>query len=312
MEQVIIGVDIGGTNTVIGMFDNDLALIKKISIHSKELSIKNPHHFIQSLAFEISRFVGQKNIACVGVAVPGKVNGELGIVELATNLVWENVALETGLSDILQVPVRIEHDVRSFTVGEAMKGAGVGYKNIVCLTIGTGMAVGTIVNGLLIAGADFLAGELGHDTVQGHTQQCACGKIGCLETIVSAPGIARLAAKAVSSNNETLLQQVKGEITAFDVYEASVKGDAVAKGIFDFVGTTLGQKLATVVYLLNPEVIIIGGGVAAAGEFILNPIRKTLETECPYYIANLEIKIGELGDSAGLIGAAHLAQKSIK
>jgi len=240
------------------------------------------------------------------------VNGEQGIVELATNLSWKNVWLAKGLSDILQVPVRIEHDVRSYTIGEAMKGVGVGYNNIVCLTIGTGMAVGTIVNRQLIAGSDFLAGELGHDTVQGITNECACGKIGCLETVVSAPGISRLAAKIAASNENTLLQCIEDDITAFDVYEASVKGDIVAKEIFDYVGKTLAQKLATVVYLLNPEVIIIGGGVAAAGDFLLGPIRKTLEIECPYYIADLHIKIGQLGDSAGLIGVAHLAHKNIK
>ncbi|MBS4179010.1 ROK family protein [Lederbergia citrea] len=308
MEQVIIGVDIGGTNTVIGIFGLHLSLIEKFFKQSSELSIKNPDRFIQSLALEINRLVGRKTIICVGVAVPGKVNGERGIVELATNLGWENVALATDLSEILKVPVKIEHDVRSYTVGEAMKGAGIGYNNIVCLTIGTGMAVGSIVNGQLIAGSDYLAGELGHDTVQGHTQACACGKVGCLETIVSAPGIARLAAEAVSSNKKTLLQEVNGEITAFDVYEAGLKGDEAAKEIFKFVGTTLGRKLATVVYLLNPEIIIIGGGVAAAGDMLLDPIRKTLEVECPYYISDLKIKIGELGDMAGLIGAAHLAQ----
>ncbi|MCR2821514.1 ROK family protein [Lederbergia panacisoli] len=312
MDQVIIGVDIGGTNTVIGMFDDDLSLIKKTSVPSKELSIKNPEQFIQSLALEINRFAAHQTIISVGVAVPGKVDGGLGIVELATNLSWENVELAKGLSDILQVPVRIEHDVRSYTIGEAMKGAGVGYDNIVCLTIGTGMAVGTIVNGQLIAGSDFLAGELGHDTVPGISNECACGKIGCLETVVSAPGISRLAAEKVSSNKGTLLRLVEGKITALDVYEASEKGDAAAKEIFDYVGNTLAQKLATVVYLLNPEVIIIGGGVAAAGDFLLNPIRKTLEVECPFYIADLNIKIGQLGDSAGLIGVAHLAKESIK
>src|SRR5690606_29259692 len=144
-------------------------------------------------------------------------------------------------------------------------------------------------NGELIAGSDFLAGELGHDTVAGLDRLCPCGKIGCLETVVSATGIARLANEAVSSGKRTLLENLEHKLTAYDVYEASLQGDQVAIDIFNYVGETLGRKLATVVYLLNPEIIIIGGGVAAAGDVLLNPIREALEKECPYHIGKLQL-----------------------
>lgn len=309
MNEIVVGVDIGGTNTVIGLFKQDYSLISKRSIPSVDLSIKNPPTFFQSLALEIRSFVETTDLdyqlKAVGIAVPGQVNSKEGVVELATNLEWQNVRLAEGLQELLHVPVKIEHDVRSFTLGEMMNGAGQGFQNLVCLTIGTGVAIGSVVNGQLIAGAHFLAGELGHDRDRELDIPCPCGKVGCIETVVSAPGIARLAKDAVRANRDTILKNLNNDPTAQDVYEACLQGDQVANDIFQYVGKILGQKLATVVYLLNPEVIIIGGGVAAAGEILLHPIRETLEKECPFH-PTVQLKLGVLGERAGLMGAASL------
>lgn len=319
MKKGIIGVDIGGTNTVIGLFQEDLTLIEKKSIPTLKPNLpektNNPKEYLDVLAKEIKELAeknGYENqIQCVGIGVPGLVNPDQGVVINAVNLGYDHVPFAKFMSERLNgIPVFIDNDVRTYTRGEAQQGAGKGSKNIICLTLGTGMAAGIMVNGEMITGSEFFAGELGHDYVPGNETPCNCGKVGCVETIASATGISRLAKEAVNNNKETILAEIDGEITSKDVYEASQKGDKVALEIFDYVGRTLGFKLLTTTVLLNPEVIIIGGGVAAAGKLITEPIERVLKE---YYFNTTipEIKIGELGDSAGLIGAATLAKAKI-
>ncbi|MBS4194889.1 ROK family protein [Lederbergia citri] len=319
MGKGVIGIDIGGTNTVIGIFNDDLELLEKVSIPTLKPyfpeKTNNPEEFFDLIADKVNKLVknnGYENkVACVGIGVPGKVNPNTGIVIRAVNLGYEEVPFALEMEKRLGVPVFIDNDVRNYTRGEALAGSGKGAENIICITLGTGMAAGVMVNGQMVTGSDFYAGELGHDQVSGVNYLCNCGKVGCLETIASASGISRLAQEAVQAEKETILKANDGTISSKDVYMACLQNDSVAIEIFEFVGKTLANKLLTATFLLNPEAIIIGGGAASAGEFILDPIQKVFEN----HYANSELPnlvIGSLGDSAGLIGSAHLAMAKCK
>jgi glucokinase len=316
MRQAVVGVDIGGTSTVVGVFDEAMELVAKREIPTLKPDFPTitdkPTVYFDYLAETIQVLVGEAGYAGylskVGAGVPGRVDPIQGKALGASNLGWANVAFAEEMNDRLGVPVYIDNDVRIYTLGEMIAGAGRGFTNIIGVTLGTGMAAALIIDGKMVRGADFYAGELGHDSVPGNSFLCNCGKQGCLETIASASGIARLAQEAVASGRETCLYDIKGNITSYDVYQACLNGDPFARELFRHVGTTLAGKLLTTVYLLNPEVIIIGGGVAAAGEFLLTPIRTAIADNYPK-LRGPKVCIGELGDSAGLIGAAAFASR---
>jgi glucokinase len=250
---------------------------------------------------------GYSQIGAAGFGIPGWVEPETGIALDSSNLGWRNVGFAQEMARRLGSPVYIDNDVRMYTLGEASSGAGVGYRHLICLTLGTGLAAGIINDGVLVRGNRQLAGEFGHDAVDGTDHPCNCGKRGCLETIASASGIARLAEEAVLNGEQTALAGLKRPITAYDVYEACVAGDSKALAIFRYVGRTLGRKLSTMALILAPEVFIVGGGVAAAGHYLLEPIREELEEHLHVLDIRPEVMAGKLNDSAGMIGAAYFA-----
>ena len=314
--KYLVGIDIGGTNTVIGLFNRDLDLIDKTNVPTLKSNFpqktSNPTDFFDLLVSEIkalvSKFGSIEQLNCVGIGVPGKVDSQTGVALGAVNLGYVNVPFANEMAERLHVPVFIDNDVRNYTRGEAFKGKGSGYSNLICLTLGTGLAAGVMVDGKVISGYNNYAGEIGHDTIIGETSLCNCGKHGCLETVASASGITRLAKKAIKAGHKTVLyEKPDDQLTSFDVYLASLQGDKVAINIFDYVGRVLATKLVTLTFLLNPEAIIIGGGAASAGDFLLNPIKEVFHE---YYGVLNEVPIittGSLGDSAGLYGSAHLA-----
>jgi glucokinase len=316
MKQAIVGVDIGGTSTVIGVFNEALELVIKRSIPTLKPDFpritSKPIVYFDYLAETIQKLVSEAgydgHLAKIGVGVPGRVDPIKGIALGASNLGWADVAFADEMSNRLGVSVYIDNDVRIYTLGEMLAGAGRGFTNIIGITLGTGMAAALIINGKMVRGSDFYAGEIGHDIVPGNTFPCNCGKHGCLETIASASGIARLAQEAVASGRDTCLSDLQHKITSYDVYQACLKGDSVAQQLFQHVGSTLASKLLTAIYLFNPELIIIGGGVASAGEFLLTPIRTLIEENYPK-LKGPRVCICELGDSAGLIGAAAFASR---
>jgi glucokinase len=313
--NTFIGVDIGGTNTKLGILRDGLHLEEQTSFPTlSEFDSKNrkPNRYLDLLAAKISQAVARNgaamnSVSAVGIGVPGQVDHRTGIVYDATNLGWTEVRLAQEMSDRLQLPVWVDHDVRTIARGELYAGAGQGKKDIVCVALGTGIAAAVIVDGRVVQGTDYCAGEIGHDAVRGWTDVCNCGKIGCLETIVSASGIARLAEEAIRQGASSILTAAKLPITAYDVHQACIAGDAEAIRIFRFAAETLGEKLATVVALLNPEMIIIGGGLSQAEGFLLEPLRSYLYAQFPSYKKYLQIVGSPLGDRAGVLGAAHHA-----
>lgn len=313
-QNAVVGVDIGGTNTVIGIFDSEGTLLLKRSIATIRGNPMQPTSdatvFLDLLSSEIRMLAleaGYRQIGAAGFGIPGWVDPDTGIALDSSNLGWRNVEFADDMSRRLGSPVHIDNDVRMYTLGEASAGAGVGYRHLICLTLGTGLAAGIMNDGVLVRGNRQLAGEFGHDTVDGTVYPCNCGKRGCLETIASASGIARLAEEAVLNGEETALALLNRPITAYDVYAACIAGDSTASTIFRYVGLTLGRKLSTMALILAPEVFIVGGGVAAAGDYLLEPVREELAKHLHELDIRPAVMAGKLNDSAGLIGSASLA-----
>ncbi|MBM7565846.1 ROK family protein [Paenibacillus sacheonensis] len=314
MSRIYAGVDVGGTGTVIGLFDEQRHLLVKVQLDtlgSNRERFGNADAYTRMVAQHIRDAVARlpgdpATLVAAGFGIPGQVNPEDGVVSDATNLGWRHVPFAWMMGDLLQVPVRIDHDVRTFAKGELMAGAAQGRSHAICLTIGTGIAAAIAIDGKLVRGGHNLAGEIGHDVVTGLTRQCPCGKIGCLETVVSGPGISRLAAAA----GLTSWQNEGGIPTAEDVARHCSDLNEQALGIYRYAAELLAEKLETAVALLDPEVIVIGGGVAKAGEPFLGPIRERLHDRFPWLRGKLSVMHAELGDEAALIGAFHHAYEA--
>jgi glucokinase len=318
--QFFIGMDIGGTNTELGLFDAHLNLLDvhtfgTIKPHWPN-KVSDPHDYFDLLEQEIRGLVWKHSldftrITAIGAGVPGVVDAKNGIALGASNLGWKDVPFAAEMNRRLGVPVYIDNDVRIYTLGEAHAGAGVGYGHILCVTLGTGLAASVIVDGTLLRGSTLYAGEIGHDPVEGETHRCNCGKVGCLETIASATGIARLAEKNLVSHPDSSLNRIArgSKLSSHDVFRACEEGDSFALEVFTRVGTILGRRLATYLFLINPEVLIIGGGASRAGDYLLDPIRAQIrEHYSPSEPRVPKVVAAELGNRAGLHGAVHFAR----
>jgi glucokinase len=307
MATVYMGVDIGGTSTTAGLFDEHRRLLAKTTFSTLGNDAQyfgDPESFMDLLTLELTALTGhsrmQDIVAGVGIGVPGMVDPDRGFVGEATNLGWKDVALAKGMRMRMHVPVRIDHDVRTFAWGEVMAGAAKGYKNAICLTIGTGVAAGILIDGKLVRGAHHCAGEIGHDSIAGLATACPCGKTGCLETVVSASGIVRLAMERGLTP-----RTASRPLTAYDVYRYGAEGDPTAIGIFHYVAQLLAGKLETAIALLDPEIIVIGGGVSEAGELLFTPLTEILFRQFPWLEGKLRVVKNALGDEAALIGALY-------
>jgi glucokinase len=309
-----IGVDIGGTNIVFGLVDdlNNCLLFKKIATEAQRGSI----HIIQTIAAQIldlAEHAGEHVIA-VGVGVPGFVDHENGISVKAVNLGWDNYPFVAELQKLIPMPIYINNDVRLYTYGEALVGAGKDYKNVLGVTLGTGIAAAMVNEGQLYYGSGNRAGELGHIFMAGNTYACNCGLIGCLETVASANGIARQAKDAINHGQTSILQMWFPEnriddITALDVSNAYDQGDSLAIKIMEDTGIYLGKGLAYAVNFYSPDVIIIGGGAALAGERLLGPMKQQLQnTILPLYWKGLTVVEAQRIEDAGIIGSALYAK----
>lgn len=316
--SLFIGCDLGGTNIKAGLVNinsGHVVLAKSIQTLAQEgydAVMKRMAALIQGIIDEGCK--DPNEIKGVGVSAPGLLDLESGLVLFLTNLPghWPNVPLQKTLTTYLNLPVSILNDVRAITLGEFTFGAGRGACNMACFAIGTGIGGGIVVNGELVLGIRGQAGELGHLTIDINGPRCGCGNKGCLETFASAPAIANMGTKAVQQGQATLI----GELTNFDlnkitpkvIADAARQGDEIANQIWEDTGHYIGTGIANIVVTLAPSKVVISGGVAAAGDLLLNPIRKTVK-ERVHLIPTEEVDIvlGELGNQAGILGMAQWA-----
>ena len=312
-----IGVDIGGTNVKIALVDEKGIIAYSNSVPTRaemgyEYTIQNIINTIKESLKESNNDIA--NIGGIGFGLPGQIDSMNGVVRLLPNIPgWVEVPLAKIVQSEFNVPVKLDNDVRVATLGELNFGAGKGCQNLVCITVGTGVGSGIVLNGQLVRGASMTAGELGHVIVEKDNGQiCGCGARGCLEAYASGPSVVKMAKDYIAGGKSTKFKEIAqgNEITPFMVYEAAKQGDAVAKQIFNIVGEYLGVALVSVVNLLNPEKIIVGGGVGQAGDLILNPVREAIQRRCiPTSAAAVEVVQAQLGESAGVVGASILVNQ---
>jgi len=308
MSKYCFGVDVGGTTVKLGLFTVDGTVLDKWEIVTRKED--GGKYILSDIASAIHEKLQEKNISkqeCVGVGigVPGPVDAD-GIVHKAANLGWGEFEVERTLSEMLELKVRAGNDANVAALGEMWKGGGKGRKNLVAVTLGTGVGGGIIVNGEILTGATGAGGEIGHIHIEDEeTECCGCGNQGCLEQYSSATGLTRLAKNKLKVNSqETVLRS--GELTAKAIFDAVKEGDAVAVEIVEQFAKYLGKALAIIASVVNPEIFVIGGGVSKAGNILIDYVKKYYEIYAFHGSKNAVFALAVLGNDAGIYGAAKL------
>lgn len=316
MADYIIGIDIGGTTIKIGVIYHHGGIFKKWEIPT------NTSNEGKSIIDDIWRSLDQRlqeelidrvNILGIGIGAPGFLDVESGFVFEAVNIGWKNVALADQLKKRSGLPVFLENDANVAVLGENWKGAGNQAKNVIAITLGTGVGGGIIANGTVVDGENGMAGEIGHMTIDPNGYPCNCGRRGCLETIVSATGIVRQATQVISENPTSKLAafvKKHGWVTTKDIFQLAEAGDKLSEGIIQHTAEILGMFIANMAVTLNPSKVLIGGGVSKAGKPLLNKIVAVFDTYAlPRAGEVCDIKIAQLGNDAGIIGSAFLVKQ---
>lgn len=312
-KPYVIGIDMGGTNTVFGIVDARGIVLASNSIKTRKHS--NINDYIDELYDECTRLMKSINaedkIFGIGVGAPNA-NYFTGMIEDGVNLPWPTpIPFAQMLSDKFGIPVAITNDANAAAIGEMTYGAARGLKDFIMITLGTGVGSGIVINGQLVYGHDGFAGELGHVIVKRNNGRlCGCGRTGCLETYCSATGVARTAREYLEiTDAPSLLRDIAIEdITSKDVYDAAMAGDELAKSVFEYTGTILGEALADFTVFSAPEAFVLFGGLAKSGELLLKPMREAMEKNMlSIWKGKVNILLSELKEAdAAVLGASAL------
>jgi glucokinase len=310
-----IGCDLGGTNLRAGIVDLETGEVSHLT--SVPTLAREGHSAVMErmaqlfISLAASSGLNREEIGGIGIGAPGLLDMEHGRTVFLTNLPgnWPDVPLGDTIYEKTGLPVSILNDVRAITYGEWKHGAGKGVDTIAVFAIGTGVGGGLVINGKLHLGIGGTAGELGHQTIDINGPLCGCGNHGCVEAYASGPAIAAMGMKAVSQGLTTSIATLTGydlnKITPELICRAAREGDAVARDIYEHAGMYLGIAIANVLVTVSPRRVIIAGGVASAGNLLLDPIRRTIK-ERVYLIPldQVEVVPASLGNSAGVVGVA--------
>ena len=312
-KPYVVGMDIGGTNSVFGIVDARGNILCVDSI--KTQAYKEFGDYVSAVAEKLLPMIqevgGVNKIKGMGIGAPNG-NYYTGNIEHSANLPWKGIVpLAEEFKKTIGVPITVTNDANAAAIGEMTYGAARGMKNFIEITLGTGVGSGIVVNGQLVYGHDGFAGELGHVISRRYNgRQCGCGRCGCLETYCSATGVARTAKEKIDCTDEpTLLRDIEGEITSKDVYDAAVRGDKVAQEVFAFTGAILGEALADFIAFSAPEAIVLFGGLTKAGDLIMKPTLEAMEANVlSIWKGKTKLLVSELKDSdAAVLGASALA-----
>jgi glucokinase len=313
-KPYVVGIDIGGTNTVFGVVDARGTILYSGSIKTGKHTDVNDYvtELAKGLELVIDQAGGHERIKGIGVGAP---NGNYfnGCIEFAPNLPWKGkIALAQLISEKLNgIPVTLTNDANAAAIGEMTYGVARGMKDFIVITLGTGVGSGIVVGGNLVYGHDGFAGELGHVIMRRHNARlCGCGRHGCLEAYASATGVARTAREYLEiRKEESVLRELDpDEITSKDVYDAAMKNDKIALEIFQVTGSMLGEAFANFIAFSSPEAIILFGGLTKAGELIMQPIKESLEKNVlKVFAGKTKLLFSQLKESdAAILGASAL------
>ncbi|MEN8376628.1 MAG: ROK family protein [Gemmatimonadota bacterium] len=312
----IVGVDIGGTNVVVGALPEDGSALVGVQKVPTEAA-RGPKHVVDRIVGLIGDAVdaavaegaARADVAGVGIGSPGPLDRASGTVIETPNLGWRNFPLRDLISNAVGLPATLDNDANCATYGEWWLGAGQDVDTLVGLTLGTGIGGGIVLGGRVYHGANDVAGELGHTTIDSTGRKCKCGNYGCLEAYASGPAIAARAVEGLMSGAESILPDLVGgrleALTAAVVYEGVVLGDGFADEVMKETAKFLGAGIANVINSLNPEMVVVAGGVTRAGEHLFQPLRAEVRRRAFTHAQEAcRIVPGALEGTAGLIGAA--------
>lgn len=311
-----IGIDLGGTNIVAGVMDDQYRIVGTARCKTR---IPRP---AQEIVEDMARMAREAvtaagltmdDIASVGVGSPGTCNADTGIVEYSNNLGFENIPLRDWLSGMLGKVVYIENDANAAALGEAMAGAAKGAQSCVCITLGTGVGGGIIIDGKIYGGFNFAGAELGHTVIMVDGEPCTCGRNGCWESYASATGLIRQTRRAMEAHPESAMWKIAGSLdnvdgrTSFDAMRA---GDEAGKQVVDQYIRYIACGLINVINIFQPEVLCIGGGICKEGDTLLKPLAEHIQKERYSRFSSHQTRlcVAQLGNDAGIIGAAVLGE----
>ena len=309
MAKYAVGVDIGGTTVKIGLFTAEGTMVDKWEITTR--TDEGGKYILGDIAESIEDKLADKQIdksevKGIGMGVPGPVKAD-GTVLRCVNLGWGIFNAADELSKIIGLPVKVGNDANMAALGEMWQGGGKGFSNIVMVTLGTGVGGGIILGGKMLSGVNGAGGEIGHIQVNDdETEVCGCGRKGCLEQYTSATGIVRLAKRKLAKTTEDTTIRAIENLTAKDVFDAAKAGDAIALGLVDEVCKILGSTLSNIACVVNPEIIVIGGGVSKAGEILLDNIKKHYVETSFMACRDTKFALADLGNDAGMYGCVEM------
>lgn len=310
MKSYAFGVDIGGTTIKLGFFTTAGGLLESWEIPTRTEA--DGSYILSDITEAVNRFLEEKKISKqdvegVGVGVPGPV-GPDGTVFKCVNLGWGVVNVERRLTELTGLKAKAGNDANVAALGELWQGGGKGYQDIVMVTLGTGVGGGVILGGKILAGVNGAAGEIGHIPMyDDDPETCGCGKRGCLEQYASANGVVRIAGRWLEAHPDTA-SSLRGmeRYTSKEIFDEARRGDAAAAEIVEEAGRLLGKAMASIACVVDPEAFVIGGGMAKAGEILLDVIRKYYRRYAFHASREAEFKLALLGNSAGIYGGVRM------
>lgn len=310
-----VGIDLGGTNIVAGVVDENYNIISKASTKTncprpeKEIAddmAKMALQAVKNANLEIS------NIEWIGIGTPGIANSATGIIERANNLGFVNTPMVKYIKETIDKPVFIENDANAAAYGEFVVGAAKEARNAICVTLGTGVGAGIIIDGKIYSGSNYAGAEIGHTVIEVDGAECSCGRKGCFEAYSSATGLIRMSKEAMEKNPDSIMnkmaQEKGGKVTARTSFDAMRAGDKSAKEVVDKYIKYLAAGITNTINIFQPDILCIGGGVCNEGDPLLLPVKALVENEdfAKNSEKRTEIVIAKLGNDAGIIGAAFL------
>ena len=311
-----VGIDLGGTNIVAGVVDEEYNIIAKASTKTncprpeKEIADDMARMAIEAVK---NAKLSMDQIEWIGVGTPGIANSETGIIEYSNNLGFKNTPMVKYIQETIDKPVFIENDANAAAYGEFVAGAAKGANDAVCITLGTGVGGGIIINKKIYSGFNFAGAEIGHTVINVDGPQCTCGRKGCFEVYSSATGLIRMTNEAIAKHPESILKEEAddhGKVSARTAFNAMRRGDAAAKQVVDDYIKYLACGIANTINIFQPDILCIGGGVCNEGDPLLLPLKELVANEVYTRNSekNTEIVIAKLGNDAGIIGAAFLGR----
>lgn len=317
--MVYIGIDVGGTDVKIGLLDENANILAQGKTPtgvggSYQDIIKNMADYAKALVSQIGCTLD--DVAAVGVGVPGVVNNASGVVMRCVNMQWWDVPLREELQKHIPKPMVIDNDANLAGYAESVCGVSAGTHSSVFITLGTGVGGGLVINGKPFSGYHSAGGEIGHVIMQIDGEPCTCGRKGCIERYCSATALIRLAKEAAIEHHESALWSVSDnnleKLNGKNIFACAMAGDETAVAVFDLYIHYLCLALSSIICLLDPQVIVIGGGLSKDGPFLLSAIEKQIESHLAFPVPYADIKIATLGANAGFIGAALLGKQMLE